>query len=279
MNFARPADLDSALGLLGREPWTILAGGTDYYPGLRSEAPRDPVLDISNVTELRGIEEQSEFYRIGALTTWTDIVKADLPQAFYALQQAAREVGSVQIQNRGSVGGNLCNASPAADGVPPLLVLDARVELRSSTTVRVVPLDEFIQGNRRTVRRECELLSAVLIPRQSVEGNSTFLKLGAREYLVISIGMVAARLVVEGDVISRASIAVGSCSEVAQQLPSAESVLAGVARSSFSDDLITQAHLAHLRPISDIRAPAEYRSGAALQLVRRAVTACLKAGL
>ena len=112
-----------------RGAWRILAGGTDFYPALGAKPLRENVLDINGLAELRGIAETPAHIVIGARTTWTDIVRAPLPPAFDALKQAAREVGSVQIQNAGTVAGNICNASPAADGVPALLVLDAEVEL------------------------------------------------------------------------------------------------------------------------------------------------------
>ncbi len=111
---------------------------------------RDNVLDINGLAALRGIAETDTHWVVGARTTWTDLVRHPLPAAFDALKQAAREVGSVQIQNVASIAGNLCNASPAADGVPGLLVLDAEVELRSAAATRHLPLPDFILGNRRT---------------------------------------------------------------------------------------------------------------------------------
>ena len=145
---------------------------------------------------------------------------------------AAREIGSVQIQNRGTVAGNLCNASPAADGVPPLLALDAEVELFSLSGVRRMPLAQFITGNRKTMRRSGEILAAVLIPRNIEAAASAFLKLGARKYLVISISMVA--VVLQRDSASRVSearIAVGSCSATARRLNELEKELVGRAGS------------------------------------------------
>ncbi len=274
MNFSRPARLASALQQLRDDNWTILAGGTDYYPGLRCEAPSGSVLDISAIDELRGIEETAQHYRIGALTTWSDIVAAKLPDAFTALKQAAVEVGSVQIQNRATVVGNLCNASPAADGVPPLLVLDASVELQSLEGSRVLPLSRFIQGNRKTDKSAHELVSAVLIPKVACFGGSAFTKLGARKYLVISIGMVAVRALCADHRVESVSVAVGSCSEVAQRLPLVESLLTGVSTATDLSLLIEAEHLPEINPIDDIRATADYRREAALQLVRRTVRAC-----
>ena len=140
----------------------------------------------------------------------------------------------MQIQNTGTIAGNLCNASPAADGAPPLLILDAEVELRSVEIARHVPLGEFILGNRKTALRADELMTAIRVPISAVEGQSASLKLGARRYLVISIAMVAARVVTADDgTIRKAAIAVGSCSAVAQRLPGWKpSWRAGIPRKS-----------------------------------------------
>ena len=136
--------------------------------------------------------------RIAACTTWSEIRDAALPPACDALRAAAAEVGGRQIQNAGTIGGNLCNASPAADGVPPLLALDAAVELASAAGTRRLPLAAFLLGPRRTDRRPGEILTAVLLPEAALAGRSVFLKLGARRHLVISIAMVAVRLDVAG---------------------------------------------------------------------------------
>jgi CO/xanthine dehydrogenase FAD-binding subunit len=228
---------------------------------------------------MRGIHFGNDSMRIGGATTWSEIAKATLPRSFNALRAAAREVGAVQVQNRGTIAGNLCNASPAADGVPPLLILDAQVELVSTRTTRRLPLREFILGNRRTARRPDELLSAVYIPAPLSDAPSIFLKLGARRYLVISICMVAALL--ERDAagsVSRARIAVGSCSAAAQRLTDLERELVGRPATRELATIATAAHLGSLSPIDDVRATAVYRNDAALTLVQRALTACVEAG-
>jgi len=161
IRYAKPTMVDEALALLGDGAWRILAGGTDFYPAQGTRPFRDDILDINGLAELRGVEETDSHFVIGARTTWTDIIRHPLPAAFDALKQAAREVGSVQIQNVASIAGNLCNASPAADGVPGLLVLDADVELRSAMTTRHIPLREFILGNRRTALRHGEMVTAI----------------------------------------------------------------------------------------------------------------------
>lgn len=270
--YAQPTSLAEAVTLLGDGGWTVLAGGTDVYPALGENPLTSPVMDISRLGDLRGIAPSPDGgIRIGALTTWTDIVRASLPPAFRALQQAAREVGSVQIQNRATIAGNLCNASPAADGVPPLLALDARVELASRSGNRTLPLSDFIQGNRKTARDSGELLTFIHVPAAGLQGNSAFFKLGSRRYLVISIAMIAARLAADGNgIITGAAVAVGACSAVAQRLPALESALIGQNLQAAAGIAAPQ-HLAALSPIDDVRAPAGYRMDAALEGVRRAL--------
>ncbi len=265
--------------------YTVLAGGTDFYParagGLGGRPPDSKVLDITALEGLRGIAEEGETYRIGALTTWSDVLHAPLPPYFLALKLAAREVGGVQIQNAGTLCGNLCNASPAADGVPPLLAMDAEVELASQAGSRRLALDDFILGNRKTAKRPDELVTALHIPKLSPLSSaggarSTFLKLGARKYLVISIVMAA--LLVDLDDkgnVSKARVAVGSCAARAQRLPAVEAALRG---RPFDEDLlprIGEEQLDPLAPINDIRGTAGYRREAAVALLRRGVEALL----
>lgn len=271
--FARPFTLEQAVAALSDGPWTILAGGTDLYP-VAQGGLKGPVLDLSGIAGLRGIRRDGGL-RIGACTTWTDLAEAALPPALRALQQAARQVGGRQIQNMGTIGGNLCNASPAADGVPPLLAVDAAVELVGPEGRRVLPLAEFLTGPRQTAKRADEILTAILVPEAALAGRSTFVKLGARAYLVISIAMVAARVVVEGGQIRSAALAVGACSATARRVPGLEAALIGLAPNAALAAVTEAAVAAHLAPIDDIRASAAYRAGAAAELLRRALAEVL----
>ncbi|MEP6566769.1 MAG: xanthine dehydrogenase family protein subunit M [Mesorhizobium sp.] len=271
IRYAKPTTVDEALALLGEGSWRILAGGTDFYPAQGSKPFRDNILDINGLTALRGITETKTHWTIGARTTWTDLVRHPLPPAFDALKQAAREVGSVQIQNAASMAGNLCNASPAADGVPPLLVLDAEIELRSAAATRTLPLAKFILGNRRTELLPGEMVTAISVPKQAGLGTSAFVKLGARRYLVISIAMVAARLVVEDGIVSEAAVAVGSCSAVAKRLSGVETALRNQPANHALADAVQSASMNELAPIGDVRGSAEYRLDAAREIVARAV--------
>lgn len=271
--FLRPRTLREAVEALESPGVKILAGGTDFYPALGERRVSGTVLDVTAIAELSHLSIGPDLIRIGAGTTWTQLIQAPLPRSFDALKAAAREVGSVQIQNRATVAGNLCNASPAADGVPPLLTLDAEVELLSRRGERRVPLVSFITGNRKTLRRPEEIVTAILVPR-TIDGPSAFLKLGARRYLVISIVMVAA--VVEADArgrVAEARVAVGSCSTVARRLKELERALAGVSLADIGA-AVEPRHLDVLRPIDDQRGTAEYRRDAARTLVVRALQAC-----
>lgn len=254
----------------------ILAGGTDFYPALGSQPVPDKVLDLNRVAGLDNIESTDDGWRIGAMVTWSQLTHSDLPPAFDALKAAAAEVGSIQIQNTATIGGNICNASPAADGVPPLLCLDAEVELASLAGTRTVALSEFITGPRSTCRQHNELLLAIRIPAVEAHARSTFFKLGARRYLIISIAMVSVLLIQdEGGQLSDVRIAVGSCSAVAQRLSALESALLGQAVRSDVVSLVTPTMFDVLTPIDDVRASAVYRQEAVREIVCRLLTHCI----
>ena len=284
--YVRPGSLDDALARLSERPHRVLAGGTDVFPADAAAVgwgkpgighpDSPPILDIGGLDALGGIRRFPDRTEIGALVTWTEAIDSDLPAWFDGVRMAAREVGGRQIQNRGTLAGNLCNASPAADGVPPLLVLNARVRLRHRGGARELPLRDFITGNRRTCLRAGELMTAIVIPSPGPETRSTFLKLGARRYLVISIAMIAACLELQDGRIHDARLAVGACSEIAQRLPRLEARLEN-APASEAPDMVREEDFAALSPLDDVRASASYRRHGARILVRRALAALLRA--
>jgi CO/xanthine dehydrogenase FAD-binding subunit len=262
--YFRPTTQHEALAALADQPWTILAGATDFYPALDGPAP-----DALDISALPGtITRDASHWHIPAAATWSDLLRTTLPPQFDALKTAARQIGGTQIQNAGTLIGNLCNASPAADGIPCLLALDAEIELASIRGTRHLPIVSFVTGPRRTARAPDELAIALRIPAR--DASSVFLKLGARKYLVISIAMVALSIERGDGRITRARLAIGACGPVAMRLPEAEAALIG---HQPDPSRITAAHLAGLAPIDDIRAPATYRRTAALELARRAVAA------
>ncbi|MGE5203970.1 MAG: FAD binding domain-containing protein [Chlamydiota bacterium] len=274
IHYARPTTLAETVNLLAEEGGSLLAGGTDFYPSLGDRPVGGNVIDISRVREMKGVTIAANEIRIGGLTTWSEVLASSLPRCYDALKSAAREIGGIQIQNRGTVAGNLCNASPAADSVPPLLALDAEVELLSRSGSRRLPLAEFIAGNRKTLRRPNEVLTAVIVPRRLDDAASVFLKLGARRYLVISIVMVAAVIKAEDGRVAEARVAVGACSARAQRLTALEQALRRAPAKPGIGAMVRAEHLAALSPIDDARASASYRRDAARTLVVRALDAC-----
>jgi xanthine dehydrogenase small subunit len=269
--YHRPRSLDEALAIRAETGALPLAGGTDIHPLRTARAAwgepwTTPVLDLSAVPGLDGIEETATGWRIGARTSWTAIAEAPLPPIFDGLRAAAREVGGRQVQNRGTIAGNLVTASPAGDGIPNLLALDAEVELAARDRTRRLPVAQFLTGYRATALAPREIVTALHVPRLDL-ARGRFEKLGARRYLVISIVMAAAVIAMEGDRVAEARIAIGACSPVARRLPGLEGALVGL-RMRDAPYVPVAAHLAPLAPIDDIRATAAYRTDAALVLLR-----------
>jgi CO/xanthine dehydrogenase FAD-binding subunit len=277
--YLRPDNVSDAISALAAMPLTILAGGTDFYAARSGLPVNESILDITNIASLRGLSEEGARWRIGPATTWSDILRADaepsLLAALRGLRNAAREVGGIQVQNMGTIAGNVCNASPAADGIPVLMALDAQVELTSLAGVRCMALREFVLGSRRTARRPDELVSGILIPRRR-HARSSFQKLGHRRYLVISIVMVAVVLDTDdAGKIDFAGIAVGACSARALRLASLERKLIGQSADASLSDLLAADDLQPLTPIDDVRGTGIYRRDAALTLIRRAMQEAL----
>lgn len=268
-DYTRPSRLKDALAQLADGGRVVLAGGTDLYPGAGSSL-QAPVLDVTDVDEMQGIT-LADGLRIGGAVTWAQIAAASLPPALGGLQQAAVQIGGRQVQNVGTLAGNICNASPAADGVPPLLTLDAMVELASPRGRRELPLAAFIQGPRRTARAPDELVVAVRLSPKALAGRGVFHKLGARAHLVISIVSVAVKCVTTGGIVSDIAIAAGACSAVPCRLPQIEAAVLGARSNQVATRVRFGDVAACLSPIADIRATADYRLHAVTELIRRAV--------
>jgi len=269
LQYFTPTALNEALDLMASEDLDIIAGGTDAFPARGQARLQKGLLDITRIDGLSGLEWALGALRIGAATSWSEIAKADLPMCFAGLQAAARDVGSVQIQNSGTIAGNICNAYPAADGMPPLLTLGAEVELAGPSEIRRMPLQDFVTGPRQTQLRPGELVTAIIIPALPPHTHSAFEKLGSRKYLVISITMVAVVIGCDGEGrIDFARVAVGACSPVAKRLTRLEADLIGQMPQQV---VITPDHLGPLSPISDIRADADYRLDVVAEQITRAI--------
>ena len=272
MNYFQPNDLNSALDVLqNNSDLTIAAGCTDLFPITNNMSLDKNILDITNIKSIKGFQFNSKETKIGSATTWTDIINKNLPSCYDMLKACAKEVGSIQIQNLGTIGGNICNASPAADSIPCLLALDAKLELSSANNQRIIPIDEFILGSRKTKLEQGEILTSIIIPKEKENGSSSFRKIGARKYLVISISMVACRILISKNIIEDISISVGSCSEVAKRIFSIERQLI---KKDINEDIFNQVDFSQLNeisPITDIRSTHIYRLKASKLLIKDVV--------
>jgi len=254
----RPRTLADALAMLRDEgPLTPLAGCTDLYVGLQFGTLRDQrFIDLWPLTELRGIVGDRSLLRIGSLTTFSDLVQSPLVRRrLPMLVAAAREVGGRQIQNRGTIGGNIANASPAGDSLPVLAACDAVVVLQSASGERRVPFTQFYTGYRASVRRADELIAAIEIAK--VEGAQYWRKVGTRRAQAISKVMCAA---VRGPAVR---VALGSVAPTVIRLPKTEAVLTSGGTLDAAQDVLR----AEIAPIDDIRSTAAYRRAVAANLL------------
>ncbi len=273
MDYRRAGNLEEAVSLRRQTGYPFVAGGTDIYPAIENGARFPGLIDVSKVEALRGnIRQDGDNWIIPALATWTDVVAADLPAQFDSVKQAAAEVGGRQIQNTGTVAGNICNASPAGDGIPALMAMDAKVAIAGPGGEREVSLEKFVLGNRKIDLNEGEIVCAVRVPTSGRRAASAFRKLGARRYLVISIVMAAATLECDtAGKITYAGISVGACAARALRLPAWETALRGRQVGDIESIDIDPAFMTPLAPMDDIRGAGEYRKHAAGILVREAL--------
>lgn len=249
----------------------IIAGGTDLIPQLRQEDSRPEfVLNILEIEGLKGITERNHTLRIGSTTTHTQLMESDILQKLCpALGQAAASVGGPLIRNRGTIGGNIANASPAADLAPALLTLDAEAAIMSEKGTRVVALKDFFTGPGKTALNPDELLVEISIPLP--QGKSVFLKLGRRQAMTLSIVNVAVCLEMEGRNCRKARIAMGSVAPTPIRCSRAEMLLMDKA---IDPELISKCAgeaMAMSEPLDDQRAKAWYRLQAGVVLLRRAL--------
>jgi carbon-monoxide dehydrogenase small subunit/xanthine dehydrogenase small subunit len=271
-SYYRPRSLDDALEILAQRPGEVqpLAGGTDVLVQAKDgQRSRDRLFDLGAVPELRGIEERSDHLWIGASTTHTEAMESPvLWRWLAALPQACAVIGGPQIRNRGTLGGNLANASPAADTVPPLMAAEAVIEIVSANGRREVGIDSFFTGYRQTVLSADELIVGIRIPKRPGL-RSAFLRLGQRQAQAISKVSVAVAMTFKDGRPAWARVALGSVGPTVLRAPETEkALLAGGyegllrARQTVRDEV---------KPIDDIRSTREYRREMAGVLLERAV--------
>ncbi len=273
-DFLRPASLRELVVMLDEAGGRIIAGGTDVIPKMRRDLFSASILiDASTIAELNFIEETDNEISIGALTTHQAIADSTLLQtANPALTKAAASVGCHQTRHRGTVGGNLANASPAADTVPALLAFDAVVRLVRKDGERMMPLKDFFIAPGKTKLESGEVIHSVAFRRLSGAWGAAFLKLGKRNGMAIAVVSVAAAVVLDSSgKIRDARIALGSVAPMAVRSPRAEKMLLGQEASAGVVNDAANAIAEDISPINDVRSTAEYRRHAACVLTRRAL--------
>jgi CO/xanthine dehydrogenase FAD-binding subunit len=266
-----PADLGDALNVLTRDAgvWKPFAGGTDLMVLLEAgKLPHTNYLNIWNLSELRGIEVTDTQITLGALTTYTEIQEHETLQAeFPMLCQAASETGGLAIQNRGTLGGNIVNASPAADSPPALLVYDAELEFVSTQATRTVPYRTFHTGYKQMDMRPEELLRAIRLPRSPPDWSHYYRKVGTRKAQAISKICFAGAARMDADQIADVRIALGSVAPIPIRCVQTESALRGLAINAATMAAAKSALTAEIAPIDDLRSTKSYRLRVSLNLL------------
>lgn len=274
--YAAPRSLDEAFAVLRSGKVTILAGGTDLMPQTQAgKSNLNPTLmNIRRIPELSGITDTGGVVRIGALATVTELRDSGLiRQRFRALWQACDHFASDQIRNAATIGGNICNASPAGDMLVPLLVHDARVVLagkpNGSVSRRKLPLAEFLIGPGRTAREPAELLEAVEIPSPAAGFVSSFFKFGVRPALDISVISIGLGAVEDSGKLTGVRVAFGAVAPTAIRMAATEAVLEGRTLDADTIAAAASAAVGEIRPIDDVRASAWYRRELVGNMLRR----------
>jgi CO/xanthine dehydrogenase FAD-binding subunit len=272
--FVRPADLGEALAWRATHPdWCVLAGGTDLMVGARHRPDPTGVIDVFGLDGLVGVSLEPDGVRIGAATTYAallhdPIVATHLP----LLHHAVREIGAVQIRERGTLGGNVITASPVGDTLPALLALDASVEVASGRGSRRLAYEDFCTGYRSTDLASDELLVAVVVPMPDPDVVQHWRKVGTRQAQAITKVALAACASVREGVVVHPRLAMGAVADHPIRLHEVEEVITG---KQPGPELALHAHeavLAAVHPIDDVRSTADYRREVAANLVARFVT-------
>lgn len=266
-----PGSLSETLALLAHEPrvWQVFAGGTDLMVLLEAgKLPHKRFLSLSKLDDLRGIEAAADFVILGAMTTYAEIQKHPVLQAeFPLLCAAARETGSVAVQNRGTLGGNIVNASPAADSPPALLVYDTEIELISVRGARWLAYHGFHTGYKKMHLAPDELLRAIRLPRRAKPWRQYYRKVGTRKAQAISKVCFAGAALVEGGAIRDIRIALGSVAPLVARAVKTENVLRGGSITPAMIGAARETLSGEIAPIDDIRSTARYRLRVAQNLL------------
>ncbi len=273
----QPPDVATAVALLAEHKGKVLAGGSDLFVDLKQDLVCcEHLVSITHLGELAGIAEHEGGLKIGAVTTINQLAESPLvKKVLPALADAAFSMASYQVRNIGTVGGNICSAVPSADLPPALIAADGLIVLRGPDGERTVPLREFFTGPRRTVRREDEIATHVIVPALPPHTGVSYQKFKLRGANALAVAGVAARLTLDGDAIAQATVVLGAVAPIPMVAPETAATLVG---QQPTEALFAEAATVarrEARPISDVRGSAEYRRELIEVLTRRALSEAL----
>lgn len=274
-HFFSPHTLQEALSIFQQTNAVPIAGGTDLLPRRKNLFPEiHALVDLTKIAELNYIREKRDYIEIGACTNFTHMLQSSLlNETTPALIQACSQIGSVQTRNRGTLGGNVANASPAGDTLPPLLIHNAQIALISAHSKRLIPLNEFLIGPGKTKRKPEEIIHHVRVEKLPEQMRSFFIRLGNRQGMAISIASLALGLLPPSDAdqtAQKARLALGAVAPTPLRIPSTELLLTKEPLSEKTIQHAAQDAAAHCSPIADVRASLLYRQNAVKNLVVRA---------
>jgi CO/xanthine dehydrogenase FAD-binding subunit len=283
MEYLAPKTVDELLKDLEGKAGQVkfVAGCTNVIPDLRARAVSPKFLvNLQGLESMAGIVEEKRAVSVGALTTMTELAASEIIKTWApALASAARQMGNPLIRNRATLGGNLADASPAADSAPPLLSLEAVVHtVQADGGKREIPVDRFFEGPHRTVLGGEEILTRVTFPKPKEPSRNAYIKLGLRNASAISVVSIALLLQMEGEVCRRARVALGSVAPTPMRAYGVEKALEGKKIDEKITETCADMIRGEISPISDIRASAEYRGWTASVLFRRAIQAAMEGG-
>ncbi|MBN2058910.1 MAG: xanthine dehydrogenase family protein subunit M [Deltaproteobacteria bacterium] len=282
MDYFKPGSLEEVLELLRNSKngkYRVYAGGTDVIPKLKGRVIKAPevLVDLKGISDLDSIDfDDEKGLRIGALATVRSVETSSIIKERYPiLSQAAGSIASIQVRNRGTIAGNICNAVPSADSAPALLCLDADLLCEGNAGESVIPITEFFQGPNLTVLKPNEILKEIRIPKSPKGSRGVYLKLSPRSRMDLAVVGVGVLLTKTGGAFHNVRIGLGAVAPTPVRAVEAEAMLEG---SEVNDKLIADAAKRaseEARPIDDHRASAEYRRMMVEVLVRRAINQCL----
>ena len=273
-----PESLDEALSLLAElENATPVIGGTDLMIAMRNGVSiPDHIVDLNKISELNYVKAVDGIIMIGATVTHAEVANSPIAAKIPSLVDSVSRIGSPQIRNRGTITGNICNASPAADSAPPLLVHMAEVEIQSLDGKRTIPIADLFAGPKINSLQPGELLTEIRIPVPPAGSSSSFKRIGRRKAFTLSVVSSAAYIQMEGETCTDAKVAFGSVAITPIRVPEAESLLSGSKLDEETVKMASDAVYEAVKPITDVRGTAEYRKDMCPVLMRRAIKQCME---